>query len=513
MSNSEICKRKPLFSNKEIRQIKSLGLSLKAVEKQLALYRQGASFLRLVRPCTIKDGIVSCAPARKKELISFYEQEGGKYNVMKFVPASGAASRMFTDWFSASEKESFGSDALDKAFLQNLEEMPFFKRLNEDRRGIKLLDKGNVKDILKYILSAGGLNFGQFPKALIPFHRYPTGDVRTPLEEHICEAAGYLRGRDNVCRIHFTVAPGVRPKIVDYLRDVLKKYEKLYKVKYKISFSLQERSTDTPAVDRDNHPLKDRNGLLVFRPGGHGTLLKNLNRLDADFVFVRNIDNVAPEPLWGEITPYKKIIGGLAMQLQEAIYACLRGLESDPSNNDRIKNIVLFCRKKLNTDFPADFARQSQQAKIKFIYSVLNRPLRVCGMVENNKEPGGGPFWVEESNGVKTLQIVENAHVDKTRKDQVSIWSNAGYFNPVDMICCLKNYRGEKFNLFNYVNHDAYLISLKHEKGREIKALEVPGLWNGGMACWNTVFVEMPLIVFNPVKTVHDLLRPEHRVG
>ncbi|MFA5321273.1 MAG: DUF4301 family protein [Smithella sp.] len=505
-------KNKLSFFPKDIRQIKRLGLDLITVEKQLALHRQGPTFLKLKRPCAVKDGIFSFTPAQRKKLISFYEEQHEKHKLIKFVPASGAASRMFAEWFNAGENGSFGAAELDRSFLKNLTKYPFFDLIEQNNPGRKFIDEKSIGGLLNHVLSSDGLNFAGFPKALIPFHRYSSGEIRTSLDEHICEASQYVRDKNDTCHIHFTLSPGFKNDVIKYLKTAFSKYEKLYKVKYKISLSVQESSTGTIAVDKNNRPFRDEHGRIVFRPGGHGTLLGNLNKLNADFIFVKNIDNVAPENLWEDIIPYKKMIGGLAIQVQQEIFTSLRVLENTKISPAQIEKIAYFCATMLSIIFPGNFSRQSQKEKIKFLLSVLNRPLRVCGMVKNENEPGGGPFWVEENDGALTLQIVENVHVDKRKKNQSRIWSQAGYFNPVDMVCGIKNYQGKKFNLFNYVNNEAYLITAKSEKGREIKALEVPGLWNGSMAYWNTIFVKMPFIVFNPVKTVNDLLRPEHSI-
>lgn len=503
-------KNNPLLSSKDLLQIKRLGLDLNTVEKQLALHRHGSNFLKLKKSCAVKDGILSFTSTQRKNLISFYEEQSEKYKLIKFVPASGAASRMFSEWFNASEKGSFGSAELDRLFLKNLTKYPFFDLIREKSSGRRLIGEKNIGGLLSYVLFSDGLNFSKYPKALIPFHYYHSGEIRTALDEHICEAAQYVRDKNNACHIHFTLTPDLKKEALKYLKTALSKYEKLYNVRYKITFSLQESSTCTIAVDKNNRPFRDEQGRIVFRPGGHGTLLGNLNKLNADFIFVKNIDNVAPEILWKDIIPYKKLIGGLAIQVQEKIFTALRQLENSKISSPQTEKIAGFCSARLNIIFPRNFARQSQKEKVKFLTSALNRPLRVCGVVRNENEPGGGPFWVEENDGTLTLQVVESAHVDKTKKDQSAIWSQAGYFNPVDMVCGIKDYRGNKFNLFNYVNNDAFLITTKSEKGCEIKALEVPGLWNGSMAYWNTIFVKMPFIVFNPVKTVNDLLRPEH---
>ena len=500
-----------LFSQKDFLQIKRLGLSRRAVKKQLAVYRQGATFINLNRPCTVNDGIFSFKPAQKKELISFYENESDKYKLMKFVPASGAASRMFSEWFSATDKGGFDSSAINDSFIHNFKKYPFYFLIRKNKRAIKFIEQKNIKSLLDYVLSGKGLNFGWLPKALIPFHLYQEEEVRTALEEHLFEAAQYIRGKGDVCHLHFTISQEHKINVTEKIKAVKLKYEQQCRVKYKISCSVQSPATNMLAVDENNLPLWDVAGNLIFRPGGHGSLLRNLQNLDADFIFIKNIDNIAPEKLLKKILPYKKMLGGLAMQIQQEIFAVLHQLENDEIDSRQIKEIRKYCSR-INIVFPRSISRQSPKLQKQIIFSSLNRPLRVCAMVRNEGEPGGAPFWVEEHDGSQTLQIVESGHVDKNNPEQMKVWSAAQYFNPVDMVCCTRNYRGEKFNLASYVNPDAFLITRKSEKGRSLKALESPGLWNGGMAYWNTVFVELPIIVFNPVKTVNDLLRAEHLI-
>jgi hypothetical protein len=501
-------KKKNLFSTEDIREIKALGLGTDDVERQLALFRRGPNYLHLNRPCTIKDGILSITPTGRKKLIDLYERESGKYKSIKFVPASGAASRMFAHWFSALEKGGFGCAELDLKFFRDLIKLPFFELIEYNKAGKTYLQKKKIKEVIEFLLGKSGLNFGYLPKALIPFHLYPGGKMRTALEEHLIEAAKYLRSEANVCQLHFTFNSEHKRVVAGFLKTVLEKYEKLCQVEFKITLSTQSSSTNTVAADEAGNTVHDDEGKLIFRPGGHGSLLTNLNNLNADFIFVKNIDNIAPEPLLKKNLAYKKMLGGLAIQIQQEKFALLRKLESD--NTSDIDNIVKYCSGTLNIVFPPEFVSQTKTKKIKTIISLLNRPLRICGMVRNEGEPGGGPFWVEEKDGTQTLQIVEGGHVDKRNKGQSKIWSQAKYFNPVDMVCCIKDFRGGKFVLDNYIDKNAYLISSKNEKGINLQALEVPGLWNGGMAYWNTVFVELPIIVFNPVKTVDDLLRPEH---
>ena len=506
-------KKAILFSEKDLRQINKLGLTPHDVEKQMATYSHGSHYLKLNRPSAINDGILSIKKATMDELVKLCDREAGKFKLLKFVPASGAASRMFAEWFTALEKGGFVSPVLNRSFLRALKKYPFYSLIKQNKRASKFLDQKNIKGLLNYILSANGLNYGWLPKALIPFHLYRAGEARTALEEHLFEAAQYISDTGGVCHMHFTISQEHKKDVTRKIKVVKSKYENLCRIKYKISSSVQSPSTNILAVDENNRPLRDAGGNLIFRPGGHGSLLKNLQNLDADLIFIKNIDNIVPEKLLKKILPYKKILGGLAMQIQQEIFAILRQIENDEPDHTQIESIKNYCYRRLNIVFPGSVSRQSLKIQKQILFSFLNRPLRVCAIVRNEGEPGGAPFWVEENDGSQTLQIVESGHIDKSSPDQMSAWSAAKYFNPVDLVCCTKNYQGEKFNLDNYVNKDAYLITTKNEKGRSLKALELPGLWNGGMAYWNTVLVELPIIVFNPVKTVDDLLRPEHLVG
>lgn len=502
--------KKSIFTLKDIRQIKASGITPGYVEKQLACFRRGPDYLKLNRACVVKDGIVANTPAQRKKLIDLYESEAVRYKLIKFVPAAGAASRMFAGWFSALDTGSFGSRELDRKFFRDLKKLPFFPLITGNKIGKELLWNKNIKDLLKFILGKDGLNYGNLPKALIPFHKYQTGKLRTALEEHLLEASGYVAGTKNISHLHFTISSEYRQEIAKYLKKLIAQHEGDCREKYEITLSEQAVSTNIIAVDETNLPLRDAKGELVLRPGGHGTLLSNLNNLDADFIFVRNIDNIVPEHLSEKHLPFRKMLGGLAIKIQKQNFAFLRALDAGQPDSSGIDKITEYCLKTLNIVFPKGFAGQTKKKKIQTLFSLLNRPLRICGVVKNDGEPGGGPFWVEESDGTQTLQIVEGGHVDKRNPEQSAIWSRAQYFNPVDMVCCIKNYRGEKFILDNYINKKAYLITNKNEKGLKFKALEAPGLWNGSMAYWNTIFVELPLKVFNPVKTVYDLLRLEH---
>lgn len=501
------------FSPNDIKYIKRLGFNVRNVKKQIDMYKKGLLFLKLNRPCRINDGIVFVTSAQRKRLIDLYEKQSKKHILMKFVPASGAASRMFGKWFSALQDGETDLPGFSEAFLKKLKQYPFYFLVRQDPKSLHFIQQKDVRKLLNFMLSNQGLNFGGLPKALIPFHLYGEGNMRTALEEHILDAVQYAVGANHTCYLHFTVSEEHKGDIKKKIKALKKDCGKGYPAKYKISISCQSPSTNMLAVDENNLPVRDRTGCLIFRPGGHGALLTNLNKVDADYIFIRNIDNVAPQSVWQKIVPYRKMMGGLIMQIQEEIFDGIHRLKVVHPRLSDIKKIHAFCFRKLNVHFPANFDTRLPKDKIQYLFSVLNRPLRVCGMVKNNDEPGGGPFWVEKDDGFLTMQIVEYAHVDKSKNDQQNIWSDAQYFNPVDMVCSIKDYQGKKFNLSKFVDHDSYVISMKKEKGRNIRALEVPGLWNGGMSYWNTVFVELPLMVFNPVKVVDDLLRPEHLVA
>jgi hypothetical protein len=325
--------------------------------------------------------------------------------------------------------------------------------------------------------------------------------------------ADLIADKRGVCRLHFTVSAEHLKPVKSFLRLSIPQLEESCGVRFRVDLSMQSPSTSILAADWQHRPFRDEDGSLIFRPGGHGALLQNLQMIDADLVFVKNIDNIPPEPLQKKILPYKKVLGGLMLEARRQVYSCLRQLEKKRLSSADLQAVSDFCRDMLSADFPKEFSKLAAHEKRQWLFRLLNRPLRVCGMVRNEGEPGGGPFWVLEKDQSRTLQIVESAHVDFSLPQQADIWSRASYFNPVDMVCCTKDYHGKKFILEDYVNKDAYLISPKTEKGRELQAQELPGLWNGGMAYWNTVFVELPLMVFNPVKTIYDLLRPQHRIG
>jgi len=499
-----------IFTESDMRQIKKEGLTADQVLKQIDLFKRGVFPVRLNRPCTINDGIVTIPKDNLKSITALHEEEARKGRMLKFVPASGAASRMFRDWYIYLEKGVLDSGE-GQRFTGDLKKFAFFSDLSSvisrDGERIENMIEGNrYADILAYILTSKGLNYGNLPKALLKFHSYPGGN-RTAIEEHLVEASLYTKDAGHLCRVHFTVSEEHRTDVDDYLSRVKKDYEKDYGVKYDVMLSTQKSSTNTIAVDLGNYPFRDLQGNLVFRPGGHGALLENLNSIDGDIIYLKNIDNVVPDRLKPVTTLYKKALGGYLILLQNEIFKFLRLVSKKEADNGAIADMISFCKDRLNIVMPAWLEASSLSEKCTFIYKKLNRPIRVCGMVKNEGEPGGGPFWVNEGDGT---QIVEESQIDLRSPEQKAIWSSATHFNPVDLVCGVRDYRSGKFDLFEFVDTNSYFISQKSEKGRDLRALELPGLWNGAMAFWNTAFVEVPIETFNPVKTVRDLLRQQH---
>jgi hypothetical protein len=502
-----------VFSEEDFKTISAKGIDVQEVFKQLETFRRGTRPLRLIRPACTGDGIVRIPADEREGLVSLHNQASEEGRMLKFVPASGIASRMFKDWYSLYQQREFNSAEGPVNFLENLVKFAFYDDLREvmtsHGKDIEnLVHEGKYVDILEFILTSRGLNYAWLPKALLKFHTYPE-HTRTALEEHLVEATLYVRDARNICRIHFTVSEEHESGFKDLLSRIKGYYESLFNVRYEVDITIQHPSTDTIAVDTENRPFRDRDGKIIFWPGGHGSLLKNLNAIDGDLIFIKNIDNVIPDRLKDITVLYKKILGGYLVRLQEEIFHYLKLLSQERLNEDLLSRVTDFCREKLLHSFPDGFWESSPSARKRDLFRMLNRPVRVCGMVRNEREPGGGPFWVEE-DGTETLQIVEQNQLDLNSKEQIEIWKSSTHFNPVDLVCGVRNYQGKKFDLNAYVNRDAVFISRKSHDGGELKTLELPGLWNGSMAFWNTVFLEVPLETFNPVKTIDDLLRKSH---
>ena len=518
--------QKTILSEDVKTQLKEKGISIDSALSQIEIFKKGVPYTEIVRPCTIGDGIENI-DGELDLYTDIFESEAKSKKIIKFVPASGAASRMFKELLAVSahggeiSKEMLkdADDPESKAFLdfiENIEDFVFFDELKsamgEEGQDIdRHLDDERYEHIARFALGPDGLNYSNLPKGIIHFHKYKDG-LRTAFEEHLVEAAEYSRDGDGVARVHFTVSPGHMDKVKELLNSKIKEYEK-NGLKIDITYSIQKPSTDTIAVDMDNKPFLDNDGKIVLRPGGHGALIENLNDLDCDITFIKNIDNVVPDRLKHETYVYKKALGGYLLVLQQMTFDYLEELDKGFDNDEFIENLTNFVSDGLKIEIPSHFEGLSREEKLRYLRGKLDRPIRICGVVKNEGEPGGGPFWVRGKDESLTKQIVESAQVDMDSREQKSIWQSSTHFNPVDLVCGLRNYKGGAFDLRKYVDPDMAFISHKSKDGRDLKALELPGLWNGAMADWNTLFVEVPLITFNPVKTVFDLLRPEHQAG
>lgn len=508
--------------------MEAMGISEAQALDQIELFKRGSFSIRLSRPCTVGDGVQCIPPDKIGHYMEYHGMAARKGRFSKFVPASGAASRMFQSLLQIYHVPQFLEPgelhqrvrqgvaiACDfQRFLEELHRFPFFEDLNETvgndgQRLDELVKEGGYCILLDYLLTNRGLNYGSLPKALLKFHRYP-GETRTAFEEHLVESRDYLSHDSGGAEVHFTVPPEHEAGFKMLWERVGPVYEERYGIRYSVSFSFQRPSTDTIAAGMDNLPFRDRSGSLHFRPGGHGALLENLSELGGDFVYIKNIDNVVQDRFKPTVTVWKKVLGGCLAALQDRVHGYLRRMEKEPSDG-LTEEAASFARDRLLIQFPWDYGAWPAEWRQQFVFTKLNRPIRVCGVVRNAGEPGGAPFWVQNEDGDLSLQIVEQAQVDLDDPDQRNIWRSSTHFNPVDLVCAVKDFRGKFFDLTRYVDPGAVLISKKNREGRELKALELPGLWNGSMADWNTVFVEVPMITFNPVKTFFDLLRAEHQ--
>ncbi|RRD91907.1 DUF4301 family protein [Bacteroides heparinolyticus] len=496
--------------------LKSKGISEEQIAEQLACFKKGFPYLKLSAAASVEKGILTPDTNEQKEYLDAWEgyRQTDKV-VVKFVPASGAASRMFKNLF-----EFLGADynvpqtSFEKMFFEKIEDFAFYDDLNMTCRKTvgedvpALLASGNYKAIVAALLEAAGLNYGALPKGLLKFHKYEDGN-RTPLEEHLVEGALYAANKNGKVNVHFTVSPEHRTLFRTLVDAKAMAYAQKYGVDYNVTFSEQKPSTDTIAVDMENNPFRDA-GKLLFRPGGHGALIENLNDLDADVIFIKNIDNVVPDRLKGDTVLYKKLIAGVLVTLQQRAFAYLRLLDSGRYTHEQILEVLQFLQKQLYCKNPEIKDLEDAELVI-YLKEKLNRPMRVCGMVKNVGEPGGGPFLAYNSDGTVSLQILESSQIDMDDPAKKEMFEKGTHFNPVDLVCAVRDYKGHKFDLVKYVDKATGFISYKSKNGKDLKALELPGLWNGAMSDWNTIFVEVPLSTFNPVKTVNDLLREQHQ--
>lgn len=512
------------FSSADFVYIHEYGISIATIQKQLNFFKQGIPKADLVSPATLSNGILKLSENDFEEKANFFDTQKLGLKLNKFVPASGAASRMFKFLMEFINEFDVENETINafinrkkanklSVFIVGMEKFPFFEAIDKQLRAefpdFNSFDR-SFKNyyFIKLLLSKDYFDFANKPKGILPFHKYDT-HTATPVEEHLLECTNYSSA-NNSSNLHFTVSESHQKHFEKIIDAIKSKIEKESNVAINVSYSYQNKSTDTLAVTMKNKPFRDENGQLVFRPGGHGALIENLNNLDADIVFIKNIDNVIQNNL-EKISLYKKGLAGILLRIQQQVFSYLHALDSATVEPELIDEIVLFLKDNLNISMKDGFYSTGLENKIYELQTVLNRPIRVCGMVKNEGEPGGGPFWVKDNQGGISLQIVESSQVDLDNDNQKAILNAATHFNPVDLVCGIKNYKKDKFDLTQFVDFNSGFIVEKNVSGKNIKAYELPGLWNGAMANWLTVFVQVPLITFNPVKTVNDLLKPAHQ--
>ena len=505
-----------MLSQQDLNQLAAKGISEEKLNSQLEEFKTGFPFLKLEAAASVGKGIIAPTEADVKQYEEAWEQYKAQgHSIVKFVPASGAASRMFKDMFAFADADyDVPTTDFEKKYFDNIEKFAFYDALDDACRknlgaGVKeLIANGRYKDVARNMLNADGLNYGQLPKGMLLFHKYSEGP-RTPMEEHLVEGALYAAS-DGKAAVHFTVSHDHLPMFKQRVAEKLDFYASKYGISYDITFSEQKPSTDTVAANPDNTPFRNSDGSLLFRPGGHGALIENLNEISADVIFIKNIDHVVPDRLKADTVSYKQVIAGILVTLQKKAFDYLETLEAGAYNHEKLEEIIRFvqhdlcCRK-------ADIKELQDADLVIYLKKKLNRPMRVCGVVKNVGEPGGGPFLTYNQDGTVSLQILESSQIDKNNAEYMEMFTKGTHFNPVDLVCAVKDYKGNAFNLPDFVDRTTGFISSKSKNGKELKALELPGLWNGAMSDWNTVFVEVPLSTFNPVKTVNDLLRDQHQ--
>lgn len=493
------------------------GISEEKITLQLSHFKNGFPFMDIVRPAKPGDGILVLTTAQIEQAVLHYENAAeASLKTIKFVPASGAATRMFKALYDALDQLIDGNynqvNKEAKAFFSNFKHFAFAPSLaskcNIDlTRPIDIEKDGAT--ILKNLLLPQGLNYGSLPKGVLQFHMND-GKSITPVEEHLLEGALYAKDSENHVHIHFTVSPeheSLFKKIVSERKVAL---EERFNIEYKVTFSQQKPSTDTIAVTPANDLFRTENGSLVFRPAGHGALIENLNDLHTDVVFIKNIDNIVPKHLANDTVTYKKALAGTLVSIRQRVFDVLHQLSHNKASINK-NNLLIELEESYHIPIPHSIKTMDGQQFEESLFHFLNRPIRVCGMVRNEGEPGGGPFWVKDVQGNMSLQVVESSQINLNDPQKKAIMGDSTHFNPVDLVCGIRNYKGQKFDLSLYVDADTGFISDKSLNGKSLRALELPGLWNGAMAHWLTIFVEVPLSTFNPVKTVNDLLRPQHQ--
>ncbi|MBK0371013.1 DUF4301 family protein [Flavobacterium agrisoli] len=512
------------LSSNEFVQIYEHGIPFENIIFQLETCKKGIAKINLIKPATLGNGIIALSEANLIKKAQYFDAKKEKLQLMKFVPASGAATRMFKFLISFlndfdPNHESINAyinrtqDTQLPVFIIGMDKFPFFKAIDKKlRKKMPQFDtfSSDFKNyyFIKMMLTSKDFDYANKPKAVLPFHKYPE-HVATPIEEHLYECLAYASAHQQ-SDLHFTVSENHQSLFEEIVKTVKPEIEKKANTQIRVSYSYQNKKTDSIAFNLQNEPFRDEEGKLWFRPGGHGALIENMNALDADVVFIKNIDNVIQNHI--ETTAlYKKALAGILVKLQETVFDYLRLLETEISL-EKINEIALFLKNNLNESFEVDFEEKAEEDKKAILHKKLNCPIRVCGMVKNEGEPGGGPFWVQDENGKISLQIVESSQMDLEDVNQSKIAQQASHFNPVDLVCGIKNYKGEKFDLTQFVDKNTGFIVEKSVKGKPNRSYELPGLWNGAMAKWLTVFVSVPLLTFNPVKTVNDLLKQPHQL-
>ncbi len=502
------------FSTQDKEQLKAKGISEDSIEEQLNYFKEGFPSLHILKPASINEGILQVTKEELSKKISIWDEYlKTDKQVTKFVPASGAASRMFKDLFAFVENNNEEpTTEFEKDFFENIQSFAFYDDLDQmclrayEQTIDQLTAENRYKDIVKILLNEDGLNYGELPKGVLSFHNYD--DIkRTPMEEHLVEGAMYAKDKDGNVNVHFTISPNHKALFTKLFEEKENELENTLNASFDVSFSIQKPSTDRIAVDLENKPFRDE-GELHFRPGGHGALIENLNDLESDIVFVKNIDNVVPDKFKEDDIKYKKMLAGVLVEAQTKAFDYLDKLESENISDADLQEINNFIENDLS--ITADKVSENDKDQlVQYMIKKLNRPIRVCGMVKNEGEPGGGPFIVENKDGSFSPHILEGSQIVSEAAKQLA--EKSTHFNPVDLVCGIKDRNGKKFNLLNFVDKETGFISSKSKSGRALKALELPGLWNGAMSDWTTIFVEVPISTFNPVKTVNDLLREEHQ--
>ncbi len=514
------------FSEQDIQQIQQHGLTTEEVQRQIDILKQGLPYTEVLAPATVDNGIIKLNDEQQTHYLNIFETKKDQYRLQKFVPASGAATRMFKEWqffhnnykpgrdyyerfVKKHQLKSFEPDLDD--FLNNFPGFAFYQDLmdvlKQQEPGYHQLDENEQAwQLIHYTLSDDGLGYARKPKAFIKFHRYNKNDMRTALEEHLIEAQAYTGNQKQNGQVEFSISPAHRQEFDDLTNSLKENYN------VNIEASYQKPETDTVMIDQETGELvRDEQGNLVFRPGGHGSLIHNIQDLDGDIIFIKNIDNVQKGAAQDTTITYKKILAGYLMTLLQKNKEYLEILRDEKPIHEALQEIEDFAKNDLNINFIEGYDTLNNSGKRKYLAYKMNRPIRIAGMVKNTGEPGGGPFWAKDKNHIKSLQIVEKAQIDLDNLQQKDILEQSTHFNPVDLVLSIKNFEGQKFDLSEFINEQAGFITEKSYQGKPVKVYERPGLWNGAMDAWNTVFIEVPLDTFSPVKTVTDLLKPQHQ--